>query len=452
MWYLDTGASNHMCGHKHLFVEMQKIEDGHVLFGDASKVRVKGRGKICFLQKDNKEGSIENVYYVPDLKSNILSMGQLLEKGYSVFMKDRMLHLKDKKDRLLAHVEMAKNRMFKLNLRNVQERCLQINMEDVEKEKEISEKHRAEIKLIRVEIDVEKEKEISEKHRAEIKLIRVEIKEKVIRIESLEKEGRRALARLERDWKDKEEGLGVEIIELEEKKKFELKIRIVTLELEESKKKIEEISREKNKSLKEKAKQEMEILELKSEQNTRLLSKNDAIKKEVGVLEEEAEAKIGELTMKLDGLSSKIREISMEKDKFENVKTKQDVDIILRRRAFIQDERDTFERELDVRREEWKKFLSQVHELKKSKDECLRELEELNASTDALVLEKEKEKSIMMKKMKDSEVVSDKVLSLLKTTTKAVHGGENAQENGFVDDDDDDDRICPFAEEMERIK
>ncbi|XP_020271910.1 golgin subfamily A member 3-like [Asparagus officinalis] len=365
MWYLDTGASNHMCGHKHLFVEMQKIEDGHVLFGDASKVRVKGRGKICFLQKDGKEGSIENVYYVPDLKSNILSMGQLLEKGYSVFMKDRMLHLKDKKGRLLAHVEMAKNRMFKLNLRNVQERCLQINMEDVEKEKEIS-----------------------EKHRAEIKLIRVEIKEKVIRIESLEEEGRRALAvrerleggiRVSKDevcmLKGKEEGLSVEIIELEEKKKFELKIRVVTLELEESKKKIEEISREKNKSLKEKAEQEMEILELKSEQNTRLLSKNDAIKKEVGVLEEEAEAKIGELKMKLDGLSSKIREISMEKDKFENVKTKQDVGIVrlkkeaenlslhisdLEKKSIqLQEKRDTFERELGVRREEWKSFLKE---------------------------------------------------------------------------------------------
>ena len=62
-----------------------------------------------------------------------------------------MLHL-DKKGRLLAHVVMAKNRMFKLNLRNVQGRCLQINKEDVEKE-DISEKHQAEIKLIRDELE-----------------------------------------------------------------------------------------------------------------------------------------------------------------------------------------------------------------------------------------------------------------------------------------------------------
>ncbi|KAK8318181.1 hypothetical protein V6Z12_A13G158100 [Gossypium hirsutum] len=80
VWYLDTGASNHMCGHKHLFKEMRKVETGDVSFGDASKVEVKGQGTVCYLQKDGLVGSIQDLYYVPDLKSNILSMGQLMEK------------------------------------------------------------------------------------------------------------------------------------------------------------------------------------------------------------------------------------------------------------------------------------------------------------------------------------------------------------------------------------
>ncbi|KAB5529592.1 hypothetical protein DKX38_019673 [Salix brachista] len=45
VWYLDTGASNHMCGHKHLFKEMREVEDGHVSFGDASKIQIKGQAR-----------------------------------------------------------------------------------------------------------------------------------------------------------------------------------------------------------------------------------------------------------------------------------------------------------------------------------------------------------------------------------------------------------------------
>jgi len=95
-----------MCGKNYLFKEIQKIEDGHVTFGDASKVEVKGRGMISYLQKDDLIGSIQDVYYVPDLKTNILSMGQLTEKVYWIFLKDRLLNLKDKQGRLVARVEM----------------------------------------------------------------------------------------------------------------------------------------------------------------------------------------------------------------------------------------------------------------------------------------------------------------------------------------------------------
>ena len=63
------------------------------------------------------------MYYVPNMKSNILSIGQLLEKGYTIHMKDRILSLLDTRGRHIAHVEMSKNRMFPLHLKTELQKC-----------------------------------------------------------------------------------------------------------------------------------------------------------------------------------------------------------------------------------------------------------------------------------------------------------------------------------------
>jgi hypothetical protein len=77
-----------MCGKKDLFVELTEGVHRNVNLGDSSKLSVECKGKIKIGQNDGKKWYISDVYYVPNMKSNILSIGQLLEKGYTIHMEN----------------------------------------------------------------------------------------------------------------------------------------------------------------------------------------------------------------------------------------------------------------------------------------------------------------------------------------------------------------------------
>ncbi|GKV38835.1 hypothetical protein SLEP1_g46700 [Rubroshorea leprosula] len=77
VWYLDTGCSNHMCGDKSTFLDLDESCQDKVKFGDNSTIAVKGKEKVTIRAKDNSIQTISNVLYVLDLKSNLLSLGQL---------------------------------------------------------------------------------------------------------------------------------------------------------------------------------------------------------------------------------------------------------------------------------------------------------------------------------------------------------------------------------------
>ncbi|GJY82012.1 zinc finger, CCHC-type containing protein [Tanacetum coccineum] len=88
LWYLDNGASNHMTGIREHFKELDEKVSGKVRFEDGSYIEIKGKGSILIECDDEKQRIISHVYYIPDLKSNLLSLGQFTEIGCKVVMED----------------------------------------------------------------------------------------------------------------------------------------------------------------------------------------------------------------------------------------------------------------------------------------------------------------------------------------------------------------------------
>ena len=74
-WFLDTGASNHMTGKLSAFAELDHAITGTVKFGDGSVVDIKGRGTILFACADGEHRALTDVYYIPQLRGNIMSLG-----------------------------------------------------------------------------------------------------------------------------------------------------------------------------------------------------------------------------------------------------------------------------------------------------------------------------------------------------------------------------------------
>ena len=58
------------------------------------------------------------------MKTDILTLGQLLEKGYDIHMRNQTLSTRDQHANLIVNVPMMSNRMFLLNIQNDVVRCL----------------------------------------------------------------------------------------------------------------------------------------------------------------------------------------------------------------------------------------------------------------------------------------------------------------------------------------
>lgn len=113
-----------MTGQWSKFKDLDESIKGQVKLGDGSVVHIKGKGSILFQCKNGEQMQLHEVYYIPSLCNNIISLGQLSEDGNRVVLHGAFLWIHDKSGRLLMKVERSSNRLYKIMLETCKPACL----------------------------------------------------------------------------------------------------------------------------------------------------------------------------------------------------------------------------------------------------------------------------------------------------------------------------------------
>jgi len=123
-------------GDSSLFCELDKSFRQTVKLGNHTKMNVVGKGSVR-LSLEGVNHLVTEVYYVPELRNHLLSIGQLQEKGLAILIQSNQCRVYHPSKGLIIQTNMTMNRMFVLRSntqpikRELKEVCLQVATQDL---------------------------------------------------------------------------------------------------------------------------------------------------------------------------------------------------------------------------------------------------------------------------------------------------------------------------------
>ncbi|KAA8546877.1 hypothetical protein F0562_003306 [Nyssa sinensis] len=118
-WLVDSGYTHHMCHNVAMFRDLDETYSSKVKIGNSEYVKVKGRGTTA-VKTTSSIKLIPDVLFVPDISQNLLSVGQMLKKEYSLQFKDNQCNIFDSSRAKLVCVKM-RSKSFSINWKQAAE-------------------------------------------------------------------------------------------------------------------------------------------------------------------------------------------------------------------------------------------------------------------------------------------------------------------------------------------
>lgn len=118
-WLVDSGCTCHMARDESLFSSIDKSVRVKVKLGNGEIVESQGKGSV-YIQTKQGIKLVPDVLFIPSLDQNLLSVAQMMKKGYSLSFKDNVCSIFDSHGAEIVKVNMVGN-SFPLNWNSVQQ-------------------------------------------------------------------------------------------------------------------------------------------------------------------------------------------------------------------------------------------------------------------------------------------------------------------------------------------
>lgn len=122
-WYMDIGCSNHLIENKQWLVDFDPGRKTKIRCVNDKYMNIEGVGNTRVKLNNGKTVLFKDVWYVPDMNSNLISAGQLIEKRFSVSMKDTLLQLYGCNQNLIMQSKLERNMILKVNVATKDTQC-----------------------------------------------------------------------------------------------------------------------------------------------------------------------------------------------------------------------------------------------------------------------------------------------------------------------------------------
>lgn len=114
-WWLDSGATRHVCANKSAFSSLTEVENGEkVYMGNSATSDIKGHGTVYLKMTSGKIVKLQNVLYVPDIRRNLISGTLLSVHGFKMVFESQKIILS--KNGVHVGKGYVKEGMWKMNV------------------------------------------------------------------------------------------------------------------------------------------------------------------------------------------------------------------------------------------------------------------------------------------------------------------------------------------------